>query len=176
MSKLVRLVLTFTILIAMVFMTLGYYAAFRILRKQHKTEIKQLLRSGGAKELQEEFTFSQAEYKQLDWKDEKEFMLNGNMYDVLKKELLPSGKYRLICHHDLNDQTIFAFLTRYHKQQTGNDQHQQTIKLLQLLSIADIPTEQASVSPPEQILPEIYFVNHFRTSYAVKPATPPPKA
>ncbi len=168
--------LTFTILIAMVFMTFGYYAAFRILRKHHKTEIKQLLYSGGAKELQQEFTFSKTEYKQLDWKDEKEFMLNGNMYDVLKKELLPSGKYRLICHHDLNDQTIFSFLIRYHKQHTGNNQHHQTIKLLQLLSIADIPTERTSISLPKQMLPEIYFVNHFRTSYAVKPATPPPKA
>ena len=46
------------------------------------------------------FVLSALEYRQLDWKEQNEFELDGVKYDVLKEETLPEGGARLHCYSD----------------------------------------------------------------------------
>lgn len=174
-QSLLRLIGTYVLLGALVFQVLGHYTAFVILRKQNKTEIKQLLRSGNANHLLTSLTLTQSEFESIRWEEKgKEFYRGEEMYDVVSIEQTPTGLYTITCFHDLDDTHLFQFLLASHKKNSQNEQHNKTLKLLQLLSMADLPMSSSQFSANGSDLLTHSFHTGFYLSLSSIPACPPP--
>lgn len=174
-QPLLRLFGTYLLLGALVFQVLGHYTAYVILRKQNKTEIKQLLRSGNANHLLTSLTLTQSEYESIRWEEKgKEFYRGEEMYDVVSIEHTQTGLYTITCFHDLDDTHLFQFLLASHKKNNQNEQHNKTLKLLQLLSLADLPMSSSQLSVNGSDLLTTSFHAGFYLSFSSIPACPPP--
>lgn len=79
----------------------GYFIAFKILQQQARKEIKKKLKNTVPESELAIFTFSREQASALQWvKEGKEFLHNGNMYDVVRAH--ESGD--TITYHCVNDE------------------------------------------------------------------------
>lgn len=92
----------FSILLSVVvfFLTTGYFGVFVIARYHVRFEIMKEIKKGVPDHKLERIIFTDEESKIIQWKKKgREFVLNGQMYDVVRSEKTDSG----ICYHCIHD-------------------------------------------------------------------------
>jgi hypothetical protein len=133
--KILAIALT-VILFANVF---GYFISFSVQRYKIKAEVKQLLKKQRMKQTQV-FAFTKEEYQSLKkFENGKEFLLNGGMYDVVKKEL-HGGKVILTAYYDHAETGLIDKLVSYFNEDTTSKGNH-TLPLFSLLEFVFYPTE-----------------------------------
>jgi len=156
----------------LVFCAAGYHFVFRFQLWQAKSEMKlRLLRSPGQKEITE-LSFNSQEQEKLEWEDDHEVSVNGEMYDVIE-QYSRDGKLVLRC---IDDKKETALIDEYLKLNKNNSDNKPLSSLVQLIA--------AQFLVPVTNLPEPsvnWFSNQFfnyssdivSTSASIN--TPPPK-
>lgn len=114
----------------------------------------------------------------VEWIEENEFRSDGNMYDVVKKEVKPDGVY-LYCLYDEKESGLFANLDKILKRLIGENSE----RAKGLYNFANLLSEFYS-KPDETEYnsflseKEIYFVNRQSKLLSGEhiPLTPPPRS
>lgn len=83
----------------------GTFLVFKIKKYGIKKEIKNKLFDLASKDELVTFEFNQDEINSLNWKEKNEFELNGNMYDVLRKET-KNNLVKLVCFLDEKESNL----------------------------------------------------------------------
>lgn len=83
-----------------IFLATGYFGVFVIARYHVRSEIKKEIKKGIPDHKLEKIIFTDEESKSIQWKKKgREFILNGQMYDVVRTEKTAAG----ICYHCIQD-------------------------------------------------------------------------
>lgn len=88
----------------------GYLFVFKIKQYQLKKEIKQQIKAGISEEVLTLITLDSETSSTIVWKDEHEFILKGQMYDVVRKGTDNKGNALLYCITDTQETLLFAEL------------------------------------------------------------------
>ena len=89
----------------------------------------------------QEFIFTDAEYQQLrQYKDGREFSLNGGMYDVVKKEL-KAGKVILTAYYDHAETSLLQKLVSFFDEESNSTKSKQIIPVFTLLEFVSPDSE-----------------------------------
>lgn len=131
-----------------------------------------LLRSKNHKDVSE-FAFNAGEIARLQWEDEHEFKLNGEMYDVIEKRK-EGDKTIIRC---IADKKETALLEAYQKAAQKNDTSKNTSSaLLKLMTTAFYQTPSITLSPISNFSSKpIVFYSSSLLSRFRKITTPPPQ-
>lgn len=105
-----RRLLISIIAISLFYQVFGYLLVFNANELLCKKEIKARIKSGLRKSEKDYFIFSESDFKNLDWKNEKEFEHNGNMYDIIEKSV-EGDSVHIACINDKKETALFANLS-----------------------------------------------------------------
>ncbi len=115
------------LLLILLFNISGYFVTFKIAQHSVKKEIRRKIKSHLPETELAVFTFSIADLNKLEWEEKgKEFWLNGNMYDVVKKQET-ADSITFHCINDSQEKSLFANLEELINRQMNSDaQHNNT--------------------------------------------------
>ena len=101
------------------------------MQQQVKQEIKQRIKNSPPPEALTAFLFSEVEYKNIDWLEENEFRLDGEMYDVARKKVDGKGNVILYVINDKKEKKLFIDLEEQAKENAQNSEEdaQETLNL-----------------------------------------------
>ena len=119
------------LLSCLLFNTAGYHLIFYIRQAEIKAEMKRSLLHSDNKEV-DLLVFSLNDKKnieKLEWEDDDEFELNGEMYDVIEKKT-QNGKLIIRC---INDKRETELIKNYEKINKEGNSKNRTALLLKLL-------------------------------------------
>lgn len=91
------------VLTSVVVYTVGVFLTFVIVEHHHHEYIEQYIKENYESDLHVKFTLN--ELKNASWEDEKEFELNGKMYDVVKVEN-NNGTIVVVCFDDSKEKEL----------------------------------------------------------------------
>jgi hypothetical protein len=157
---------------------MGYYLVFRIRQIELKAEVKTYLKTHTNDHHLTHFQFvvlnGQVQDSRLNWEDEDEFELSGNMYDVIGKSI--KGDTLII--HCLKDEKENSLVKSFEHLQNSQsrDGKNKSASLLQFFGNLYVATELDSV--PEIIIPELTSFNCYNPLLINRSSeilTPPPK-
>jgi hypothetical protein len=126
--KLLSIALTL-ILFANIF---GYFISFTVQRCNIKAEVAELLSTNGTKQAVQ-LVLTQEEYSRLiKSDDDKEFTLNGNLYDIARKEL-KNGNILLAVYCDTKETGLVGNLISFITDNNKAEKSKHTLPLFSLL-------------------------------------------
>ncbi|MEI7594192.1 MAG: hypothetical protein WCK02_00475 [Bacteroidota bacterium] len=116
-------------LLLIAFYSMLSFVVFKMQQFAIYREVKRLVKTNVEESKLAHFEFSEKQFKQLDWeKPDKEFKLNGNMYDVIKKKIT-NGKIQLACIHDTQEEALIeSYLDANNHQLNPNKNKTKNIK------------------------------------------------
>ena len=106
-----RRLLISIIAISLFYQVLGYQLVFNANELLCKKEMKLKIKRGLSRSEKHYFAFSTEEFEDLDWKNEKEFVLNGVMYDIIEK-IITRDSISISCIDDKQESKLFANLSK----------------------------------------------------------------
>ena len=132
-----RRLLISIIAISLFYQVFGYLLVFNANVLIRKKEMKTAIKAGLTENEKQHFTFSKAEFENLDWKNKKEFMLNNSMYDIINITYLNSDSIKVSCINDKKEAELFAHLSDHINQNsdltsTGKPISKVLLKLLKI--------------------------------------------
>ena len=105
-SVYLRKIIAIVLLFIFLFNIMGYYAVFEIMRRQVRLEMKEKMASSAKivtiLEIPDEISPGQ-----FHWVHKEEFIYQGKMYDLIKKEKLPNSTL-YFCIHDHAEEKLLA--------------------------------------------------------------------
>jgi hypothetical protein len=124
----VKKISAFILMICLFFTVMGYHFIFRMRINEAKQEMKARLLAQNSSELTQ-FELTPEKMSALEWEDEKEFVLDGQMYDVVEMKS-DSGTISLKC---IPDHKETALIEQYIKTNTSSGSEKKPwLPLLQL--------------------------------------------
>jgi hypothetical protein len=171
LKKTVSILLSFLIFLS----SSGYILIYVERLANNKEEIRSIINAIQNKSDLLKLRFTKSEYSQLNWRDEKEFELEGNLYDVARTETTDNEVF-VYCLHDENEEMLVSNYENLYRCNSVNDKilsGSQTSTLnIQLLAIQNdlfLLKRMTDVV----LFSENYF-NNYHSIYLQFP-TPPPK-
>ena len=83
----------------------------KIFQVQHKEEISKLIDEGLSEDELVLFQFSKDDFEKglehIEWVEEHEFRIGGEMYDIVQKEITADSIY-LYCYHDRKESKLYS--------------------------------------------------------------------
>jgi hypothetical protein len=109
------------LLLILLFNISGHFATFKIAQRSIKKELKRKIKNRVPETELAVFTFSTSDLNKLDWEEKgKEFWLNGNLYDIVKKQET-ADSITLHCINDRQEKELFANLEELINRQMNSD-------------------------------------------------------
>lgn len=100
---------------------MGYVIVFKITQIQIKKEVKREIKSKIKSSDLHLISFSKKDFEQINWiEEEKEFVLNNKMYDIVKKEM-SDNMVLLYCIDDKQETQLFSNLDAHINKHLTND-------------------------------------------------------
>lgn len=150
---------------------------FRMERNRlHKTVEARISEEGQTERLKV-FSFSVEEMSDLEWEDEREFRLDGEMYDVIQMEC-HKGKVLMLCFLDRDERALEDEHAKWVARLLGNHPHQKSQQEFVINWIKTlIPLEKQEWNGSEIIFPPLYVESDMLgiTRYLSQPIFPPPQ-
>jgi hypothetical protein len=104
------------LLAVFVFNTMGYFIAFQTIQHQVKKEAKRSILNKMNDSFYLKKVFTEEAFNKIDWHDDgKEFVLNNELYDVVKIEK-NKGDFIVYCIDDKKETQLFANLNEHIQQ------------------------------------------------------------
>lgn len=130
------------LIICILYQCAGYLLVFQANFMLCRKEMKKAIKAGLSDEQLEHFSFTEQEYKNLDWQHEHEFKLHGVLYDIVRSEFI-DGKLYLSCVNDKQESRLFAHLSEHinNFSDIQKEGKASTKLLLKLLKIHAIPLD-----------------------------------
>jgi hypothetical protein len=112
------------ILLIMIFLfqAMGAFLLFKLRQNEVKQEIKSRIKAGVPEAELTVFKFNDQQISQLRWEDEHEFILDGQMYDIVKTHYVEGGVI-FHCLHDKQETALFKNLNKLVANKLGSDQN-----------------------------------------------------
>lgn len=122
------------------------------------------------------FEFSETEFSTLDWKEEREFRLNGKMYDIVDIKYVSENKIQVYCFDDEKEASLFALneklIHNNSSDSTEGKSNQKLTKVIPNYFFQNIIRE--NFIPTKTVLLGLQGKTTF-TSFAGEVPSPPPK-
>jgi len=112
-------------------------------------------------------SFSKSELELLHWEDEQEFHYNGEMYDVIEKQV-NGDKIVILCIADKKETSL---LHEYQKNNKHNPFH---LIFVQLITAQFILPGACLLKQPEKMIKKTFIDHSFSLQNPVYPVFPPP--
>lgn len=144
------------------------------MQHQAKHEMKQRIKNSVSREELTALYFTAAEYKNIDWFEENEFRLNGDMYDVVRKTTDDNGNSVVYVINDKKEKELFIELEKQTNRYDENSaaEEEDTQKTLELFSNPLI--EFTYLLHEKSVLPSLAYQSSLR-SFVREIQPPPPK-
>ena len=98
----------------------------KVFQAQHRKEITQLIDKGNIEEELILFKFNKADIEKglsdMEWIEEDEFRIDGEMYDVVKREFKNDFIY-LYCFHDKKESILYSGIIKIINRLIGDEQN-----------------------------------------------------
>ena len=171
MKKLISIFLSFLIFLS----SSGYILIYVERLSNNKQEIRSILDSKQNLFDLVKFKFTKSEYSRLHWKDEKEFELEGNLYDVANTEIIDNEVY-VYCLRDENEEMLVSNYEKLYRCNSVND------KILSSSRTSTLNVQMLAIQNDlfllkrmtDVILFSENYINNYHSIYQQSP-TPPPK-
>lgn len=153
---------------------MGYYVVYRIQQHRIKEEMEELIFASTPETQFEVFDLAQNS-SAIKWEKEgKEFMLNGEMYDVAKIKKV-NGRILLYCLNDKKEKELLRHFEKAMKHDANSSKPGKNSIKFQLSDFTFVATEKSTVAiiPVEKI--NVFF-NTILHSPFLEITVPPPKA
>jgi hypothetical protein len=174
LKKLIAILLASSLLLNII----GYQLIFHLRKAELKAEMKKFLRLQPRFEDQTVFIFSLDNKKaiaQLEWEGDDEFMLRGEMYDVIEKKIA-DGKLIIRCISDEKETSLIKKYEALNNDMNGNSPQSRSITLLKLFNSFYLPVANSFCFASVIILPQQSLSLYNNTSAGHKEIlTPPPQ-
>jgi hypothetical protein len=102
--------LPLTLMVFFIISLLGYYPVFLFMKHEARHEMKRLIKAGLPEDKLTRFVFDTQTYNELDWVENGEFRLNGEMFDVVSQVPDEFGNTVIYCINDKKETAIFSRL------------------------------------------------------------------
>jgi hypothetical protein len=155
---------------------IGYHVFFYLRQQELKSGMREYLHSGNRLENVTELQISVNDNKELGklkWENDKEFHLNGIMFDVIEKRI-ENGKWIIRCISDKQETSLVKAYEKMNQDDPATS-NRSTV-LLKLINLPFIVTKKISLSSIKEqsnIFPYPYSYNI--SSYHGDILTPPPQ-
>jgi len=167
---------SYLFLLIFIFNTVGYFPVFLYLQCQVKHDIKQRIKQSIPQEELTIFTLTEAQYKNLDWVEDHEFRLNGDMYDVVRKNTDDKGSIVMYVINDKKEKEVFTNLEQQIEDNLENTTTGKNVKkVLKHFTGIYLPFKKLICFVPEK---EIQFPLSFQYSsitFIKEIPSPPPQ-
>lgn len=171
MKKLISIFLSFLIFLS----SSGYILIYVERLSNNKQEIRSILDSKQNLFDLVKFKFTKSEYSRLNWKDEKEFELEGNLYDIADTEIIDNVVY-VYCLRDENEEMLVSNYEKLYRSNSVND------KILSSSRTSTLNVQMLAIQNELFLLKRITdvvlfsenYINNYHSIYQQSP-TPPPK-
>jgi hypothetical protein len=153
---------------------IGYHVIFYIRQAEIKTEMKKLLLQEKSNKEQTILIFSLNDencISKLEWEDDEEFRLNGEMYDVVEKKI-EDGKLIIRC---ISDKKETALISKFEKMNKENNSKSKSALLIKLISSTYLPAENTEQFKKVISVPSTIDLQSKIISRAHDVLTPPPQ-
>ncbi|HWJ30107.1 MAG TPA: hypothetical protein VNS32_26460 [Flavisolibacter sp.] len=164
----------FVLLLCLLLTVFGYQVVFQLQITEAKSEMKQHIHSALYSKVYTDLIFDQQQVSKIIWMEEDEFKWNGELYDVIGKEIIDDHLV-IRCIQD-NKETLLV--NQYLKSCNNNNgaEHLPSASLLKLISTYFLYTSiEVPPSMQHRIL-KIYKPYSFYILANILPvSTPPPK-
>jgi hypothetical protein len=168
----VKKISAFILMICLFFTVMGYHFIFRMRISEAKKEMKARLLAQDSPELIQ-FDLTPEKVSSLEWEDEKEFLLNGQMFDVVEMNSL-QGVVILKC---IPDHKETALIEQYLKTNQGNSTEKGPWLALLEMAGAQFLSPTIVYPLPSELCINKTFCNFseniFSTAFPI--LTPPPR-
>lgn len=109
------------LLLILLFNISGHFATFKIAQRSIKKELKRKIKNRVPETELAVFTFSTSDLNKLEWEEKgKEFWLNGNLYDIVKKQET-ADSISFHCINDRQEKELFANLEELVNRQMNSE-------------------------------------------------------
>ncbi|MFL5810462.1 MAG: hypothetical protein ACJ749_13135 [Flavisolibacter sp.] len=163
----------FILIICLFFTVMGYHFIFRMRINEAKKEMFSRLLAQNSPELTV-FSLSTEKINELEWENEKEFSLNGQMFDVIEMKS-SNGLIILKC---MPDHKETALIDQYIKTNGGNNSEKQPwMVMLELATAQFVAPSTVLTLPVEKNISKTFPSFSSKLSSAISPIiTPPPRS
>ena len=172
--QLLKKTLTLQLLAVLLLTQVGYYFFYMQQQNKIKEEVKQKIFSNLSNDL---FFIVDANSKNIVWEElEKEFSIDGKMYDVVKTKIINNKKY-FYCLNDTKEDNLLSEYAKQINSQTENSQHKKNGKLnlkFQTIAFENI-TEFIAATYLINIKNEFLYFEQSAISTSLSLVSPPPK-
>jgi hypothetical protein len=162
----------FLLLILLFFITAGYHFLFKIQIAEAKTEMKsRMLQISDDALVKMEFDATQL--SSLDWENDSEFTLNGEMYDVVENHT-ENGKTTILC---LPDGKETALVAAYQQVQKNNPNEKNTSNIFfKLITAPFLPSSMVKFQNIPRDTKNRFISNSSQLLTSIRRIlTPPPR-
>lgn len=128
----------------MIFSIMGYHLFFYLQLSEARSEMKYLITHGIHTEGILSLGFDKQKQSAINWIDENEFILNGNMYDVIEKQ---GGSEKMIVYC-IQDNKETELITAYQKMNRQMPGQSSSSHLLKFMSGSYILPSLVKLNPP----------------------------
>ena len=90
----------------------GVFIAYRFEQYSIRKEIKKQIKEGVPQNELTTILCTKKNESEIIWQNEKEFLFHGNLYDVVRKEILANGDTRYECINDKQETELFVSLDK----------------------------------------------------------------
>lgn len=124
-----HLILSFILLLLLVFFSLTNYLGYRIIQKKIRSEVKHKIKSGISDKELIKFSFSKSEYEKIKWTKDDEFIFDGHFYDVVSN--INSGNNIILkVFGDFQEEELFKDLDKITKGEVTGNRGEKSLKLI----------------------------------------------
>lgn len=123
----VRKLLSYCLFFVLAWQIIGFVVYFEFKHYQVKKEIKTVIKKGVPKDELVIFELDEKQMKELIWRKKNEFELKGNLFDVVRKHKMDSGKTYMECISDKQETVLFAKLNQTISINLGDDHHPSSV-------------------------------------------------
>jgi hypothetical protein len=171
MKKIISILLLLCLLLNII----GYHLIFHLRQAEIKAEMKKVLRLKANKDDEIVFVFSLTHKKalaKLEWEDDHEFRLNGEMYDVIERKI---ANHKLVIRC-ISDKKETALIERYEKMNTESNSRDKLALLLKFFANSYLPSAPSEMIIRYKPVPSIIHPQTDNLSSQVRDvSTPPPQ-
>ena len=168
---------TFSILLSLLIIlnSSGYVLIYIERLANNKHDIEAIIATSKDLSAFEKFIFTKEDFKyKLNWKDEKEFELNGNMFDIAKIEIKPN-KVIVYCIQDDKEEELISSFEKVNNENNSKDKIHFSHTLINTFNFTAIENDSYRHKRISNLTPVLgcYF-NNYHSVFLESP-TPPPR-
>ncbi len=160
--------------------SLGPYALFQVQQQQLKRQMKRAIKAGVPDAELHRIAFAASRHlrdsERVQWMHEREFRLDGDMYDIVRSEQCGDS----IIHHCVRDDeetALFARLDALVREESGSNpaERGKSASLQRLASLLYLPTETCCVRPSLHFHGTVMQLAPAPLHADLRPPDPPPR-